>query len=114
MNDSSLCDQVKDSDSCWYDHALAQNSSALCYNMDDNQRCLYNVAANTNNLALCTEIESINEYTCQIKIAKNLNDSSICDELPNTFMNVTQKSFDLYTIKITFTAWQKCPASSLI
>ena len=88
VNDSSLCEQVKDPDACWYDHALTQNSSALCYNMDDNQRCLYNVASNTNNLALCTEIEGINKYTCQIKIAKNLNDSSICDDMTETWANV--------------------------
>lgn len=81
VNDSSLCDLVKEPGQCYYDHALEQNNSALCYQSNDEVRCIYRVATNTNNVDLCRTIESVNNFSCQIKVAENTNDSDICNEL---------------------------------
>lgn len=85
VNDSSLCDFVKEPGQCYLDHAIEQNSSAMCYDSNDVDYCLYQIATATLNLDLCKELESVNKYTCQIKIAVALNDTSICDNLGGTW-----------------------------
>lgn len=86
-NNSDLCSYVKDSGQCYYEHALSSNSSALCYNATDTDRCLYKVAIATYNTDLCMSVEGLNQYTCHTQIAVKLNNSELCNELPETWAN---------------------------